>query len=195
MLSLKTSLATIILTFVFIGCTEFESGNLAYAQEEKIQQNDLVFNVQGLTTSPTTKDFQISGNVWEKICPSNQCQIEEDEYSSYVVTPTPEDTDPSIFVSKSFYVHDPVTNKDLTPLQKKFAERYEISFTCGVNSVKDIIEQGNNIIYKCSSEYTDIRKSNPEENDPTYYFKADGTYDTLNDTLTATGNYDRQYPR
>lgn len=64
-----------------------------------------------------------------------------------------------------------------------------------MNSVKDIIEQGNNIIYKCSSEYTDIRKSNPEENDPTYYFKADGTYDTLNDTLTATGNYDRQYPR
>jgi len=155
----------------------------------------LVFNVEGLTESPTTKDFKIAGKVWDKICPSNQCQIEEDGYSFYVVTPSPEDTQPRIYTSMDFYVHDNVTNKDLTPLQKKFAERYQLGFSCGVDSVKDIIEQGDNITYKCSGEYTDIRKSNPEENDPTYYFKVDGTYDTQSDTLNATGNYDRQFPR
>jgi hypothetical protein len=190
MKSLIIGIAVTNLLFLLSSNSNF----LIYGQEEKKQQDDLVFNVQGLTTSPTTKDFKISGNVWEKICPSNQCQIEEDEYSAYVVTPRPEDTDPSIFVSQTFYVHDNVTNKDLTPLQKKFAERHEISFSCGVNSVKDIIEQANNTIYKCSGDFTDIRKTNPEENDPTYYLKVDGTYDTQSDTLNATGNYDRQYP-
>jgi len=40
-----------------------------------------------------------------------------------------------------------------------------------------------------------LQKSNPEENDPTYYFSVKGTYDTQNDTLSGTGEYDRQYPR
>jgi hypothetical protein len=85
-----------------------------------------------------------------------------------------------------------VTNKELTPLQKRFVERYELSISCDVNSVKDIIEQENNITYKCSSEYPDLSKSNSEENDPTYYFRLEGTYDIQNDTLTGTGEYDRQ---
>ena len=68
---------------------------------------------------------------------------------------------------------------DLTPLQKDFAERYDFTFSCNVNSVKDIIEQGDNIIYKCSGDYTDLQKSNPEENDPTYYFSVKGTCQSL----------------
>lgn len=166
-----------------------------YSQEKNNQENDLVFEVQGLRTTPITKNFQLSGEVWEKVCPSNQCQIEDDGYSSYVVLPDPEDTDPRLYTTLYFYIHDNVTNKDLTPLQKKFVERYELSISCDVNSVKDIIEQENNhIIYKCSNEYPDLSKSNSEENDPTYYFRLEGTYDTQNDTLTGTGEYDRQYP-
>jgi len=164
----------------------------AYSQEENNQENDLVFEVQGLRTTPITKNFQLSGEVWEKVCPSNQCQIEEDGYSSYVVLPEPEDTDPRLYTTLYFYIHDNVTNKELTPLQKRFVERYELSISCDVNSVKDIIEQENNIIYKCSSEYPDLSKSNSEENDPTYYFRLEGTYDTQNDTLTGTGEYDRE---
>ena len=79
----------------------------------------------------------------------------------YVVVPEPEDTDPSVYTSVYFYIRDNVTNKDLTPLQKNFAERYDLSFSCAVNSVKDIIEQGDNIIYKCSGDYTDLAKANP----------------------------------
>ncbi|HKQ21897.1 MAG TPA: hypothetical protein VJS91_07650, partial [Nitrososphaeraceae archaeon] len=124
---------------------------------------------------------------------SNQCQMVEDEYSSYVVTPSPDDTDPSLYTTMYFYIHDNVTNKDLTPLQKKFAERYEISFSCDVKNAKDIIEQGSNIKYKCSGDYTSLKKYNAEERDPTYYFSVEGTYDTENDTLTSTGGYDRQY--
>jgi len=165
----------------------------AYSQGESNKQNDLIFDVESLSTFPITKNFQINGNVWDKICPSNQCQIEEIEYSSYVVTPGPDDTEPRIYTTLYFYVHDNLTNKDLTPLQKKFAERYELSFSCDVSSVKDIIEQGNNTIYKCSSDFTDVRKDNPEKTDHTYYFNVDGTYDTESDTLTATGKYDRQY--
>ena len=169
------------------------SNVLIYGQEEKKQQNDFVFNVQGLLSSPTTKDFQITGPAWEKICPSNQCQIEEIEYGLTVI-PNPQVDSLSVSKFLDFYVHDNITNKDLTPLQKKFAERYQLSFFCHVNSVKDIIEQANNTIYKCSGDSTDIRKSHPEETDPSYYFKVNGTYDTQSDTLNATGNYDRQYP-
>ena len=57
-----------------------------YSQEESNQENDLVFEVQSLRTTPITKNFQLSGEVWEKVCPSNQCQIEEDGYSSYNCT-------------------------------------------------------------------------------------------------------------
>ena len=92
-----------------------------------------------------------------------------------------------------FYIHDNVTNKDLTPLQKKFVERYQLSFSCGVNSVKDIIEQGNNTIYKCSGDFTSLSKFKPEDSDHTYYFRVKGSYDTQNDTLSATGVYDRQF--
>jgi len=63
-------------------------------------------------------------------------QVEEDEYSSYVVLPEPEDKDPSLYTSVYFYVRDNVTNKDLTPLQKDFAEKYDFTFSCNVNSVK-----------------------------------------------------------
>ena len=61
--------------------------------------------------------------------------------------------------------------------------------------MKDIIELGDNIIYKCSGDYTSLQKSNPEQNDHTYYFSVTGTYDTQKDTLLGTGEYDRQYPR
>lgn len=61
-------------------------------------ESDLVFNVQGLKTSPVTKEFQINGEVWDEICPSNQCQIEEDGYSSYVITPNPEDSAPRVYL-------------------------------------------------------------------------------------------------
>lgn len=165
-----------------------------YSQEKNNQVNDLVFEVQGLRTNPITKNFQLSGEVWEKVCPSSQCQIEDDGYSSYVVLPDPEDSHPRLYTTLYFYIHDNVTNKDLTPLQKRLVERYELSISCDVNSVKDIIEQENNIIYKCSNEYPDLSKYNSEENDPTYYFRLEGTYDTQNDTLTGTGEYDRQYP-
>ncbi len=179
------------------GSTSDESGeqkNTAYSQQGTNEENDLVFEVQGLRTSPVVQKLEISGEVWEKVCPSNQCQVEEYEYSSYVVLPEPEDTDPRLYTSVYIYIHDDVTNKDLTPLQKNFAERYDLSFSCDVNSVNDIIEQGDNIIYKCSSDLTSLSKENPEENDPTYYFNVEGTYDTRNDTLTGTGEYDSQYP-
>jgi hypothetical protein len=168
--------------------------NTAYSQQGTNEENDLVFEVQGLRTSPVVQKLEISGEVWEKVCPSNQCQVEEYDYSSYIVLPDPEDTGPRVYTSVYIYIRDDVTNKDLTPLQKNFAERYDLSFSCDVNSVKDIIEQGDTITYKCSSDFTSLSKENPEENDPTYYFNVEGTYETQNDTLTGTGEYDRQYP-
>jgi hypothetical protein len=171
-----------------------ETNKPVYLQGGSNLENDLVFEVQDLSTSPVIKNFQISGEVWKKVCPSNQCQMEEDEYSSYVVLPDPEDSAPRVYTSVYFYIRDDVTNKDLTPLQKNFAERYDMSFSCDVKSAKDIIEQGDNIIYKCSGDFTSLAKTNQEKNDPTYYFSVEGTYDTQNDTLTGTGEYDRQYP-
>jgi len=160
-----------------------------YGQVAKNQQNDLVVNLQGLTTSPTTKDFQINGKIWKEICPSNQCQIEEDHYSSNVVPPKPGDKYPHIYTSLFFYVHDNVTNKDLTPLQKKFAERYWLFFSCDVHSAKDIIEQENNTTYKCSSSYANLAKSNSEKTDPRYWFDVEGKYDTQSDSLNLTGKF------
>jgi hypothetical protein len=152
-------------------------------------KDDLVFNVQGLTTSPSTKDFQINGKVWNEICPSNQCKIEEDHYSSYVVTPKPEDDHPHIYTTLYFNVHDNVTNKNLTSLQKKIVEKYGVSLGCYVNSAKDIIERANNTIYKCSGYVTDLAKVNREKTDPTYWFDVKGTYDTQSDSLNATGKF------
>ncbi len=156
-------------------------------------QNDLVFNVQGLKTSPVTKDFKINGQAWHEICPSNQCQIEEGEYSYYVVTPTSDEDSPRVYTSLSFDVHDNITNKNLTPIQKKFAEKYQLSFSCSVNSVKDIIEQPNNVIYKCAGDSTFLRKEHMEDTDKTYYFNVEGIYDNQSDTITATGKYDHKF--
>jgi hypothetical protein len=117
----------------------------------------------------------------------------EDEYSSYVVTPSPDATDPRLYTTMYFYIHDNVTNKDMTPLQKKFAERYDLSFSCDVKNAKDIIEKGSNIIYKCSGDFTSLQKDHREDKDHTYYFDVEGIYDTENDTLTSTGEYTRQF--
>ncbi len=164
-----------------------------YGQEDGKKQHDMVFNVQGLTSTPTTKEFQLNNEIWKKVCPSDQCQMVEDEYSSYVVTPSPDDTDPSLYTTMYFWIHDNVTNKDMTPLQKKFAERYELSFSCAVKNAKDIIEQGSNVIYKCSGDMTSLQKNHREDKDHTYYFNVKGTYDTENDTLTSTGEYTNQF--
>ena len=80
----------------------------------------------------------------------------------------------------------------MTPIQKKFAERYHLSFSCVVNSVNDIIEEGNNVLYKCSGDSTSLGKEDKEDTDKTYYFKVEGTYDNQSDTLTSTGQYDRK---
>lgn len=180
-------LITAILTFSLLVLSSNQLTSIFGQKAEN--KDDLIFNVQGLTTSPTTKDFQINGKLWKEICPSNQCQIEEDHYSSYVVTPKPEDDRPRIYTTLYFNLHDNITNKDLTPLQKKFAERYELSFSCNVNSAKDIIEQGSNIIYKCSGDFTDLAKYNREKTDPMYFFDVEGKYDTQSDSLNATGKY------
>lgn len=167
------------------------SNTFVYGQTEQAE-NDLVFSVQDLKTSPITQGFQINGEIWEEICPSNQCQIEEDYYSTYIVTPSPYDTDPRVFITLYFYLHDDITNQDLTPIQKRFVERYDLSFSCSVNSVNDIIEQGNNTIYKCSGEYTTLGKHNKEDKDPLFFYQVEGTYDTASDTFTGTGQYDRR---
>jgi len=186
------SLVIIVLLAGLIFLISSYGNTFVYAQEENKKQNDLLFEVQGLRTSPITKNLQLSGVVWEKICPSNQCQIEEGMYSN-ITTPDPDDTTPQVFVTLYFYVHDNITNKDLTPLQKKSVERYDLTVSCVVNSPKDLIEQANSTIYKCSSERTDLQKFNREQTDTTYYFKIDGTYDSQSDTLTATGKYARQF--
>src|SRR5215213_1383139 len=125
----------ILIVGIFItGLLFFLSTNsdvFIHGQEEE-SENDLVFSAQGLKTSPITKDFQINGEVWEEICPSNQCQIDEDYYSTYVVTPEPSDTDPRLSITLYFYLHDDITNQDLTPIQKRFGERFDLSFSCSV---------------------------------------------------------------
>jgi hypothetical protein len=174
----------IILTFSL----QVSSNPVVYSQEHSNTNYDLIYNVQNLSTSPVTKNFNISGDAWKKVCPSNQCQIEEKEYDSNIGVPKPEDTSPGIYTNLFLDIHDNVTNKDLTPLQKKFVESYQFHFSCNVNSVKDIIEQANNTIYKCE-DYSYLFKENREENDPFNSFTVKGTYDTQNDTLNATGVY------
>jgi len=185
---LKSVIIGIIVTNLLL-LLSTNSTVVIYGQVAKSQQNDLVFNLQGLTTSPTTKDLQINGKIWKEICPSNQCQIEEDHYSSYVVTPKPGDKYPQIYTTLYFDVYDNVTNKDLTPLQKKIAERYELSFACYLHSAKDIIEQANNTIYKCSSYVTYLEKYNREKTEPYYWFDVEGKYDNQSDSLNATGKF------
>jgi hypothetical protein len=153
----------------------------------------LVFNVQGLKNSPVTKELKIKGEGWDEICPSNQCQIEEDGYSYYAVTPNADDSAPRVYLSLDLKIHDDITNKDLTPLQKKFVEGYRLSFSCSVNSFKDIIERGNNTAYSCSGDSTSIGKQNQEDNDATFYYNLQGTYDNQSDTLNATGEFDRKF--
>lgn len=154
------------------------------------KQNDFVFNVEGVKTSPVIKDFQINGDVWDQICPSNQCQIETDEQYLFVGTPNFVDIVPRVFSMMWFYVHDNVTNKNLTPDQKNVVETYRLYFSCGVNGPSDIVEQGNNFIYKCSgnSTFLGIDSENAEE----YYYTVEGSYDNHSDTLIATGKYDRK---
>jgi hypothetical protein len=87
-----------------------------------------------------------------------------------MVTPDVDASAPRVYLMLDFLLHDNITNKNLTPLQKKFVERYPLSFACNVNSVKDIIEQGNNVIYKCAGDSTFLQKQNRESTDPAYYF-------------------------
>ena len=162
---------------------------LVYAQKVA-NENDLVFDAQGLKSSPTTKDFQINGKVWNEICPSNQCEIEGDGYSSFIETPDSGVTPPSIGLSLDFFVHDNIT-KNLTPLQKEPAERYVLAFSCNVNSEKDIIQQGNNATFNCSGN-SFLQKQNFTDSDSTYFFKTEGTYNNQSDAIVATGQFDRK---
>lgn len=153
-------------------------------------QSDLVLNVQGLKTSPVTKDFEIKGEVWKDICPSNQCQIEEDGYSFYVVTPGRNNADLRIYLILDFYIRDNITNKDLTPLEKEFVEGYVLSFSCRGISINDIVEQGNNTINACSGEFTNLGKQNKEDIDISYYYIVEGAYNNQSDALNVTGEFD-----
>jgi hypothetical protein len=185
-LKMRTLIVGALMCLIF--SLQISINSVAYSQEHSNTNNDLIFDVQNFTTSPVTKNFNISGDAWKKLCPSNQCQIEEKGYDPNTGVPEPEDTSPTIHTIFSLDIHDYVTNKDLTPLQKKFVESYTFYFSCGVNSVKDIIEQANNTIYKCE-DYSSLSKTNSEENDEIILFTVKGTYDTKNDTLNATGVY------
>lgn len=161
----------------------------AYGQKDG-NQSDFVFNVAGVKKSPVIKDFQIKGDVWDQICPSNQCQIETHEQYLFVGTPNLDDIVPRVFSMMWFYLHDNVTNKSSTQLQKNVVEIYRLYFSCGVNDPSDIVEQGNNLVYKCSGNSTFLGKDT--ENAEEYYFAVEGTYDNQTDTLSAAGKYDRK---
>ncbi|MDP9210515.1 MAG: hypothetical protein M3N27_00810 [Thermoproteota archaeon] len=72
---MKTLIPGILMTSLMF-LIPIETNTPAYSQEESNQENDLVFEVQGLRTTPITKNLQLSGEVWEKVCPSNQCKID-----------------------------------------------------------------------------------------------------------------------
>ncbi len=55
-----------ILTFLIT----LSTNHSAFAFGQKAG-TDLVFDVQGLKTSPVTNEFKINGEVWDEICPSN----------------------------------------------------------------------------------------------------------------------------
>ena len=185
---MKLKMKTLVIVVSMICMMLIMSSNAdVFAQNGNKPQNDLVFEVQDLRTSPITKNLQITGEVWKKICPSNQCQIEEDGYSN--ITKSDDDATPHVFVTLNFYVHDNITNKDLTPIQKEIVERYNLKVACILNSASNASGQANNIMYKCSSGETDLQKYNREEKDSIYYFKIDGTYDTQSDILTAIGKF------
>lgn len=51
---------------------------------------------------------------------------------------------------------DPITNKDLTPIQKKFVERFGVGIVCSVKNAEDILELNDTqkVKYNCSDDNT-----------------------------------------
>ncbi|MGE5821898.1 MAG: hypothetical protein ACM31M_04875, partial [Nitrososphaerota archaeon] len=102
----------------------------------QIDESDLTLELEGID-NPMVKEFKINNDeVFNEICPSNQCTIEYTH--TFLDPPSPEINKYDIGYSIDFNLLDPITNKDLTPIQKKFVERFDVGITCFVKNVEDI---------------------------------------------------------
>jgi hypothetical protein len=154
--------------------------NFLYGQET----NDIILEVEN-TTNPTIMTFEINDQESKKeICPSDKCTIEYTSEGSFSV-PNPETDDYLVSFIIDFDLHDNITNANLTPIQKSFAERYQLHAFCWVDDITDIIEKKGSLIYNCGDEIKIDRIHDSHQ----WVYKSKGIYDTKTENFKMIGNF------
>ena len=123
--------------------------------------------------------------VWNEICTSNQCRI---EYTyTFFSEPNPES---NIFYAGyhiEFNLIDDITHADVSPVKKKFMERFGLGLgICIVKNVDDIVETNNTVIYNCAPDTTSISRTHDKT---LWNFNVKGTYDSAKENLKISGKY------
>ena len=134
--------------------------------------------------------FQIPSTNYSQICPSNQCEIEI--IYSYFGAPTPDDDSPIITVRIQFYLHDDITNSDLTPAQRLFIEKFDFNIWCDISNINQIIQdKDGEVVYHCDSDSGSVGPVESSSTLPTLYYSYKVVYDTKSETLKLSGKFDR----
>jgi hypothetical protein len=154
---------------------------------------DLILEIQG-DDNPEILQFQIPSTNYSQVCPSNECNIEITH--TFLSGATPDDDSPTISVSIDFYLHDDITNANLTPAQKLFIEKFQFHLFCRISNIDEIVQdKEGNVVYHCAGNDSlggaSIAPKESSSNLPSLYYSYNLSYDTKTETLKLNGKLDR----
>ena len=152
-----------------------------YGQEKP----DLVFELEGVDNTKVKQLIINNDTVWNEICTSNQCRI---QYTyTFFSEPNPESNIFHAGYHIEFNLIDDITHADVSPVKKKFMERFGLGLgICIVKNVDDIVETNNTVIYNCAPDTTSISRTHDKT---LWNFNVKGTYDSAKENLKISGKY------
>src|SRR5688572_18285674 len=125
-------------------------------------------------------NFEIKGESYKQICPSNQCHIDYD-YGSF--TP-PYPYNPVLDFETEFEIIDNnITSQQVGPKKGEYLQPFSAAMRfC---KITDIVENKGQELYYCQNGFTKITRNFDSK---MWTFQSNGVYDAINQTLKVSGN-------
>ena len=176
-----------IIFVLVIAITTFISMQVVYGQSDFTLEAEVVNsnNVDQLNNIDylTITKFEIHGESYKQMCPSDQCTIGDYSYLGFS-PPTPDMR--ALNYAAEFILEDSsnVTNSDIGPKEKEFLKQFTTAMIyCRVH---DIIEDNGQEIYYCNGTNSIIRDFDSKT---WSYDDSTVVYDAKNQTLKVNGNF------
>ncbi len=183
----------LIILGIMVSLSNYFSQNIYSLLQPEEKVTDFLLEVQNASTIPFVKQFAIENEVYDQICPDDQCSIKYSPHSSSNFS-LPSDNYPFMYHSFHFKINYNQSDSENSPIKEytKKLKNHQINFltggsTCFIDFHKSIINEKQRIYY-CEDDGVDTSITRIYDNKRWYYDTIE-KYDAESDLFTLKGNF------